>query len=286
MKMKIVADSSANLLSLPDIDFGLVPLHIIVGENDYIDDDKIDLTAMQENLSSYKGKTSTSSPSPHEWENAFGDADVVFCITITSSLSGTYNSAVIAKDIYEHNHTGRKVYVLDSLSTGPEIALFIEKIAELIKAGFAPDDIYKTLLEYKDKTHLYFSLASLNNFAKNGRISPVIAAGIGLLGVRVVGKASDEGTLLPLDKCRGEKRALKKLIDHLKECGYTDGKIIIAHNNNEAGALELKKLIENTFGIFNGTIQKTRALCSYYAEPGSLLIGFEASLCNHKPYKD
>lgn len=117
MKMKIVADSSANLLALPDIDFGVVPLHIIVGENDYIDDDKIDLTAMQENLSSYKGKTSTSSPSPHEWENAFGDADVVFCITITSSLSGTYNSAVIAKDIYEHNHTGRKVYVLDSLYT-------------------------------------------------------------------------------------------------------------------------------------------------------------------------
>ena len=166
MKMKIVADSSANLLALPDIDFGVVPLHIIVGENDYIDDDKIDLTAMQENLSSYKGKTSTSSPSPHEWENAFGDADVVFCITVTSSLSGTYNSAVIAKDIYEQNHAGRKVYVLDSLSTGPEIALFIEKIAELIKAGFAPDDIYKTLLEYKDKTHLYFSLASLNNFAK------------------------------------------------------------------------------------------------------------------------
>ena len=241
MKMKIVADSSANLLALPDIDFGIVPLHVIVGENDYVDDDKIDLTAMQEDLSSYKGKTSTSSPSPHEWENAFGDADVVFCITITSTLS----SAVIAKDIYEQNHAGRKVYVLDSLSTGPEIALFIEKIAELIKAGFAPDDIYKALLEYKDKTHLYFSLASLNNFAKNGRISPVIAAGIGLLGVRVVGKASDEGTLLPLDKCRGEKRALKKLI-------------------------------ENTFGIFNGKIQKTRALCSYYAEPGSLLIGFEA----------
>ena len=94
MKMKIVADSSANLLALPDIDFGIVPLHVIVGENDYVDDDKIDLTAMQEDLSSYKGKTSTSSPSPHEWENAFGDADVVFCITITSTLSGTYNSAV------------------------------------------------------------------------------------------------------------------------------------------------------------------------------------------------
>lgn len=56
------------------------------------------------------------------------------------------------------------------------------------------------------------------------------------------------------------KKSIKKLIDHLKECGYTDGKIIIAHNNNEAGALELKKLIENTFGIFNGTIQKQEPL--------------------------
>ena len=186
----------------------------------------------------------------------------------------------------EPMQNGKNRIIVTELPFMVNKARLIEKIAELIKAGFAPDDIYKTLLEYKDKTHLYFSLASLNNFAKNGRISPVIAAGIGLLGVRVVGKASDEGTLLPLDKCRGEKRALKKLIDHLKECGYTDGKIIIAHNNNEAGALELKKLIENTFGIFNGTIQKTRALCSYYAEPGSLLIGFEASLCNHKPYKD
>ena len=119
MKMKIVADSSANLLSLPDIDFGVVPLHIIVGENDYIDDDKIDLTAMQENLSSYKGKTSTSSPSPHEWENAFGDADVVFCITVTSSLSGTYNSAVIAKDIYEHNHTGRNCMTAERIYCSP-----------------------------------------------------------------------------------------------------------------------------------------------------------------------
>ena len=71
----------------------------------------------------------------------------------------------------------------------------------IIKAGSAPDDIYKSLLEYKDKTHLYFSLASLNNFAKNGRISPVIAAGIGLLVVSFVGYASDEGSLLPLDKC-------------------------------------------------------------------------------------
>ena len=127
MKMKIVADSSANLLALPDIDFGIVPLHVIVGENDYVDDDKIDLTAMQEDLSSYKGKTSTSSPSPHEWENAFGDADVVFCITITSTLSGTYNSAVIAKDIYEQNHAGRKVYVLDSFIIQDQKSHFLLK---------------------------------------------------------------------------------------------------------------------------------------------------------------
>ena len=276
MKMKIVADSSANLLNITDTDLGVVPLHVIIGDKDYIDNDKTDLAAMQEDLSSYKGKTSTSSPSPREWEEAFDDADAVFCITITSTLSGTYNSAIAAKDMYESTHPGKKVYVIDSLSTGPEMVLLVEKAAELIKSDMAPDDIYDSLLKYKDKTHLYFSLASLDNFAKNGRISHVVAAGIGLLGIKIVGKASDEGTLHPLDKCRGEKRALKKLIEHLKQCGYINGKIIIAHNNNENLALELKKLIESEFGTFNGFIHKTRALCSYYAEPGSVMVGFEA----------
>ena len=191
-------------------------------------------------------------------------------------MSGNYNSDLAAKCKYESVHKGSRVFIIDSLSTGPEIELIAEKAQELIGTGASPDEIYNRLIEYKEKTHLYFSLASVKNFAKNGRINPVVATGIDFLGIKIVGKASEEGTLLPMDKCRGEKKALNKLVNHLKKCGYKNGKIIIAHNNNETGAEELSKLIEDEFGLFNGKINKTRALCSYYAEPGSILIGFEA----------
>lgn len=274
--MRIVTDSSANIVDYKDMNLGVAPLHIIVGDMDYVDDDMVDIDAMQKKLSSYKGKTSTASPSPEEWERAFGNDDIIFCITITSGLSGTYNSALAAKGKYESEHKGSRVFIIDSLSTGPEIELIAEKAQKLIGTGASPDEIYNRLIEYKEKTHLYFSLASVKNFAKNGRINPVVATGIDFLGIKIVGKASEEGTLLPMDKCRGEKKALNKLVNHLKKCGYKNGKIIIAHNNNETGAEELSKLIEDEFGLFNGKINKTRALCSYYAEPGSILIGFEA----------
>ena len=99
---------------------------------DYVDDDMVDIDAMQKKLSSYKGKTSTASPSPEEWERAFGNDDIIFCITITSGLSGTYNSALAAKGKYESEHKGSRVFIIDSLSTGPEIELIAEKAQELI----------------------------------------------------------------------------------------------------------------------------------------------------------
>lgn len=99
--MRIVTDSSANIVDYKDMNLGVAPLHIIVGDMDYVDDDMVDIDAMQKKLSSYKGKTSTASPSPEEWERAFGNDDIIFCITITSGLSGTYNSALAAKGKYE-----------------------------------------------------------------------------------------------------------------------------------------------------------------------------------------
>ena len=101
-------------------------------------------------------------------------------------MSGTHNSAVIAGESYESEHPGAKVYVLDSLSTGPEIYLLAEKTRELILAGMEPEKIYEEIRAYHQTTHLYFSLASVDNFAKNGRVSHVIAKGIGLMGIRIV----------------------------------------------------------------------------------------------------
>lgn len=130
--MRIVTDSSANIVDYKDMNLGVAPLHIIVGDMDYVDDDMVDIDAMQKKLSSYKGKTSTASPSPEEWERAFGNDDIIFCITITSGLSGTYNSALAAKGKYESEHKGSRVFIIDSLSTGPEIELIAERHRSLL----------------------------------------------------------------------------------------------------------------------------------------------------------
>lgn len=275
MDYRIVADSSANILEVEGIPFSSAPLHIIVNNRDFADDANIDLSDMQHELSACKGKSSTSCPSLSEWIGAFGDSEIIFCITITSGLSGSYDSACAAKQIYEGGHPGRIVYVLDSLSTGPEMTLLVEKLRELILSGLPHEEIYREALAYMKRTHLLFALASLENFARNGRVNPILAKGMGILGIRVVGKASDEGTLEMLNKVRGNKKSIQCIIRHMKALQYAGGRIVIAHNHNEPFAEELKNAIAEEFGEMNGYIHETRGLCSYYAEPLSLLIGFE-----------
>lgn len=276
MNYKIVSDSAASILDLNGMNFASVPLHIIVDNKDFVDDETLNLNEMLDTLASYDGKSSTSCPSVQDWIDAFGNADYVFCVTITSNLSGSCGSAKVAASTYESYNPNRKVYVFDSLSTGPEMLLILDKIAELINAGMDAESIYKEVCEYQKTTHLYFALSSLDNLAKNGRINKILAKGIGLLGIKIVGKASDEGTLQPMDKCRGDKRAYSCLISHLKKCGYSGGRIIISHTNNLAGAEEMNELIKKELGYKDALIMENRGLDSYYAEPGSILIGFEA----------
>lgn len=273
---KIVADSSANLTSLSRVDFASAPLHILVGDLDFVDVPSTDLTAMQAALDAYRGPSSTACPSPDAWKTAFGDAETIFCVTLTSKLSGTYDTANIAKQIYEAEHPGRKVYVYDTLSTGPEMVLLIEKIREMILSGASAEKIDRAVCDYMHHTHLLFSLASIDNLAKNGRINRVIAKGISLLGIRVVGTANETGALEMLDKCRGDQRSVSCMIEHMKRRGYTGGRVIIAHNGNRSAAEALRKQIKKEFGAFRCDIHPTRGLCSYYAEPQSLLLGFES----------
>ena len=209
-------------MEIEHVDEFLKLMAVLTGDNRYVDIVKLDgkeivnmcdvatrlenlgiqkgLAAYQQHLREYKGKTTTAAPSPGEWEEAFGDADVIFC----------------------------------------------------------------------------FTLASVDNFAKNGRVSHVIAKGIGLIGIQIVGTAGPEGTLDFKGKCRGDKKVLVLILEKMKELGYNGGRVIIAHNQNEAAALQLKMRIEELFGTFNGVIHPERALCCYYAEPGSVMVGFEA----------
>lgn len=275
MIRKIVADSSADIFTLGGVPFESTPLKIITADKEFVDDASLDVLAMVNYLQSYKGKSSTSCPNPADWLAAFGDADEVFCATITGTLSGSYNAAMVAKATYEEQNPGKRVFVLNSLSAGPEIALMIERLKELINEDKSFDDICSEISKYTQKTGLLFMLESMKNLANNGRVSPLVAKMAGLLGIRVVGKASDRGDLEPLDKVRGEQKALETVVQHLKELGLKRGKVRIAHCFNEAAGKQLKALIKEKFKKVQVTIHRCKGLCSFYAEKGGMLVGFE-----------
>ena len=140
--IKIVADSSANLMTLDQIPFDAAPLKIITPEREFVDNRALDLDAMLDYFASYKGRSQTSCPNPDDWLTAFGDAEEIYCVTITSGLSGSYNAACIAKEMYAAEHPGARVYVIDSLSAGPEPTLMVEKIRDLILEGMHPRPLW------------------------------------------------------------------------------------------------------------------------------------------------
>ncbi len=274
-KIKIVADSSCDLFSLRSVKFDSASMKVITAEQEFTDNSALDIDGMVDYLYKYKGKSKSSCPNTVDWLDAFGDADDIFCVTITSGLSGSYNSACAAKQTYEAEHEGRRVFVLDSLSAGPEMTLAVKKLEECVLGGMEYEEICRYITEYVKRTGLVFVLKSLKTFANNGRVSPIVAKMVGIAGICIVGKASDEGTLEPMHKCRGEKRSLETLTESIVSEGYCGGKVSIGHCRNEAGAEQVRALILEKFPDAEIEIHKFRGLCSFYAEKGGILVGFE-----------
>lgn len=273
---KIVTDSSADLINFrTNIPFKSVPLKIITDEIEYVDDKNLDLKEMVEHLEKYKGKTTTACPSVQNYLDAFSGSHNIICVTITGTLSGSYNSACIARDEYIKEHPDSNIFVINSLSAGPEIKLIVEKALELNSQGFEFKEMCCELEKYMNSTGLVFSLECLNNLARNGRVNPVVAKAAGLLGIRIVGKASEIGDLQPLDKPRGAERAYNKLYERMISEGYRGGKVRIDHCYNEKGAYTLKKLILKEYKNADVKIDITYGLCSFYAENGGMLVSFE-----------
>lgn len=275
MKIRIVADSSADLVTLEDKSVVSVPMKIMTDYKEYTDDENLDVKCMTDELASYRGKSGSACPGVGDWIDAFDDADKVFCITITSNLSGSYNSAMVAKETYESDHPGKKVCVIDSLSAGPELKVIVEKIQELLKEGKEFEEICTAVKEYQNSTYLVFMLKSLTNLANNGRVSSTVAKIAGVLDIHVMGIASAVGTLEQKAKCRGEKKCIQAVWKQIKELGYRGGKVRINHCFNEEAAKQLKEMIINEFANADVVIGTTKGLCSFYAEQGGMLVGIE-----------
>ena len=277
MKHIIVSDSSCNIHTLTntadDSAFACVPLKIRIGEKEFTDNALLNTSEMLWEMYAYKGKSSSSCPSPEEWAEQFKRADEVFALTITSSLSGSYNSAMTARTMVLEEQPDKKICIIDTLSTGPEMMLLIEKLNEYFKEGLDFDTICDKIHIYQQHTHLIFHLESLE---KNGRTSKLIAKMADVLNIHIVGCASREGTLEVLHKCRGANRSYSSMLKEMIQNGYSNGKVIISHCENEAGAKLLKSKIEAAYETPDIRILPTGGLCSFYAERKGILLGYES----------
>lgn len=275
MNFKLVADSSANTFAMSGVSFASVPMKIITTQAEYTDEPALDVAAMVDAIRVTKGKSGTSCPNVHDWLQAFEGADRVFAVTITSNLSGSHASAMQAAADYEDTHPGAKVCVIDSLSAGPELGLILDKLQQWITEGRSFEQMVADIKVYLSHTHLAFSLESLTNLARNGRVNPAVAKIAGVLGIRVMGVASEVGTLEALHKCRGEKKALETIADEMRQRGYAGGRVKIAHCFNVDAAESLKAMLLADWPGADVSIEPCAALCSFYAERGGLLVGFE-----------
>ena len=264
-QIRLVADSSCDLLSLDGVDF----------VSEFRDDARLDVDAMVATLRATKGRSYSACPNVADWEKAFGESGDVLAFTITSSLSGSYSAACVAKQGCEERDPSRRIRVVDTLSAGPETMLLLEKAASAQRGGASFDEVCRVVEELQRHTHLLFSLESMHNLAQNGRISKLAATAAGVLGIRAVGQASAEGTLEMLGKCRGERKTQEFLLQEMERLGYKGGSVRIGHCGNAAFSLELYTELRRRFPNADVRRYPLRGLCSYYAERGGIMMGFE-----------
>ena len=275
MKRKIVADSSCDIWELNGVDFAVAPMTISTDNKHYVDNQELDVRLMSEDLAKYKGVSHTACPSVGSWLDCYEGFDEIFVITLTGAMSGTYNSAMTAKGIYEEENENVKVHVFDSLSTGPEMRLLIEKLKEMIEEDLPFEEIVEKGQDYLNHSRLFFALKSLHNFAMNGRVSKTVASAIGVLNISIFATASEEGTIQQISKCRGEKKVVKSMIEHLENAGYHGGKVRISHADNLKLAHSVRDKILELYPHADIIVYPMGGLCTYYAEIGGLLVGCE-----------
>jgi DegV family protein with EDD domain len=280
MRYGIVVDSSCDLkeaeyLTKAGIDYSRVPLFLRVGEREFIDDHTLDVVEFMDELSAWKGKSGSAAPSPERWLQAYSKSEMVFVLTITGALSGSYESAIFARTLFQEQYPERKIHVIDTRSTGPEMVLLVKKLAELIGQGLDFEEIVEKIEQYREHTHLLFILQSMENLVKNGRVSKVAGSLAGVLGIKILGRASEGGTLELCHRCRGKFSAQDKAIALMEEMGYCGGPVVISHCLNPEKANYVRSKLRVQFPMLQAEMMPTGGLCSYYAERGGLLIGFE-----------
>lgn len=277
MKWLIAADSSCDLLTLEthseQIGFETVPFTVTVDGNDFEDDAALNTVTMVDAME--RGTSShTSCPSPGAWYECFMKADQVIAFTISSNLSGSLNSAQIARNMVLETHPEKKIEIIDSLSTGPKLVTMAQQALFMIHKQASLANIAQSCRNMAQDIHTIFTLCSFHNLVQNGRISKIAGFIAGKLNLRVIGTGSSDGHIQMKEKVRGDMKALRAIVDEMSANGYQGGPIVICHCLNEKLAEQLKVILHKQWKNAAIQVLPTRGLDSYYAERNGLIISY------------
>lgn len=276
---KIIADSGCDLksinCSLPDVAYERVPFKINIGEQVYADTLDLDVRGFASDLRQTKEKTCSACPSPQEWLHAYGDADEIYVFTISGTLSGSYNSAVLASNLLKEKNPDVKIYILNTLSIGGEMALLIEKNIELLEQGKSFDEVCQGLDEYSKKVEVFFMMDNIDNLVNNGRMNRIAGIAVNLLGINIMIRPSDKGEVEVIGKTRGTARCLQHIFKEMKKYGYDGGKVYIGCSVNDEAAEKMCSIIKNDYPDVDLKMVDMSGLCCYYSSITGLMVGFE-----------
>ena len=278
MTWHLVSDTACDLFTLEggegQMDFATIPFTIRIGDKEYIDDERMPVPEMLEANETHAEMAQTACPSPEDWREKFSVPGPVIAFTISSTLSGSYNSACTARNMILDEEPGKQIAIIDSKATGPEEAMLVWKARDLILEGKPFEEIEKELEETARRIHTSFALASYHNLIKSGRVSRLIGFIAGHLGFWGIGIGSDKGEIDIRGKARGSRSMIRFLTEEIGKVGIAGKQILISHCLNEKDALALKASLEQAFPETEVLVQATRGLDSFYAERSGLIVGY------------
>ncbi|MBU5256171.1 DegV family protein [Tissierella praeacuta] len=278
MNYKIVADSSCDLNEelKQRLNISLVPFKIDIDNKKFIDNEEINMVELIDAMKSSPNPIRTSCPSPGDFVMEYKNADNIFAITISGKLSGTYNSAVLAKDMAKEEEPDKFVHVFDSKSASVGETLVAIKIQELIEKKLNNFEIVEKVEKYINGMKTYFVLENLDNLIKNGRISKTKGLIANVLNLKPIMGEDGEGNIKLVENVRGTKKAFKRLVEIIGETGekFEEKILAISHVNAFEKAEELKKEIQKRYNFKDIILVKTAGLSSAYANDGGIILVF------------
>lgn len=247
----------------------LIPLKISVGGKDFTDNGSIDQKELLEYMKKSANAPMTTCPTPMDYAEAMKGEEDVFCVTLSTHLSGSFQSAVIGAGI---KSGGGRVYVFDSQSASAGEALIVHKLMEFIEQGLSYDEIIKNTEAFIKGMETIFVLQSLDNLIKNGRMGRIVGQMAAMLKMCPV-MGAHEGRIKLIEKCRGSKNAFKRLVEIIDEKAKDDATVFIANCNCPEIAMGIEENLCKG-NDRNVIITSTGGLSTTYANDGGIVIAF------------